>query len=200
LLRVCFCDGCLRAAGAKGIDVDGLRARMVSALAIDADGIEDTGIVDDEAFVAYSSVADESAAALVADVAAALRSVNTGARVAVASPNEAGGPGVPVADIIDDAGAILLVGIGGHGDEVERTAAAVLAHPNGVGLEYMLHPPSTTAMGAVPMNINERLDDPAWLAELATAVKLGVNRISVYNYGLLTDATFRALARLAFQA
>ena len=48
------------------------------------------------------------------------------------------------------------------------------------------------------MNINERLDDPAWLADLGRAVALGVNRISVYNYGLLTDATFRALARLAF--
>ena len=121
------------------------------------------------------------------------------ARVAVASPNEAGGPGVPVADVIDDAGAILLVSIREHGDAVERTAAAVLAHPNQIGLEYMLHPPSTTAMGSVPMNINERLDDPAWLADLATAADLGVNRISVYNYGLLTDATFRRLAALALR-
>ena len=77
LLRVCFCDGCVRAGRAKGIDVDGLRTRVVTALAIDA-GVDDSAIVEDEAFVSYSSVADESAAALVSDVAAALRSVKIG--------------------------------------------------------------------------------------------------------------------------
>ncbi|HEV8296813.1 MAG TPA: hypothetical protein VGQ20_05950 [Acidimicrobiales bacterium] len=199
LMALCFCDACTAAGRQVGIDVESVRRQVVAALHHDASP-SDTRSAGDE-LDAYAGVGPAAAASLVHALAAALRDSDSSARLAVASPLEGGGAGLPIESIVDDVGVVLLANVRGDLDAVRRAARVLTARRPRPSLEYFLHPPlTTTGGGGIPHGIHEDLADPAWREDLQTAVQLGADRISLYNYGLLTEATFDRLVKIARSA
>lgn len=202
LLGLCFCDACVTLGRELGVDVDAARAAVLGQLEAEAEaggGDDGDGGDEHEAVQAYAAIAPEAGRRLVAHVAERLHESRAEASLAVATPNEAGGTGVPVEDLLDHVGTVLLMNLRGNRAEVERTAAVVAGTGGRVDLEYMLHPPFTSA-GTLPTAIDETLSEPSWLRDLDDAIGLGVSRLSLYNYGLLTPSTFAALVEVARRA
>lgn len=197
LLGLCFCESCIGLAAAHGLDVGAVRRAVLGALHIgDARPFGSTQL--DAEVDAFASIAPAAAAQTVRDLAQRLEGAATAARLAVASPFEGGGAGLPVEEVLDSVAGVLLANLRADPAAIRRAVATVKAADPAPQLECFVHPPFTpTAPGGIPHGIREDLADPAWRDDLRTCLDLGVERFSLYNYGLLTPATFDALVAVA---
>jgi hypothetical protein len=198
LMALCFCDSCIRLATEEGIDVDAVRRHVLAALRIADEPPADASTQLDAEITAYASIAPAAAAPVVRDLGQLLADSGTAARLAVASPFEGGGAGLPVEEVLDSVAVVLLANLRADPDAIARAVATVKAARSAPALECFVHPPFTPAPpGGIPHGIQQDLADPAWRADLRRCFDLGVERFSLYNYGLLTPATFDALVAVA---
>jgi hypothetical protein len=197
LMALCFCASCTAAGVQNGLDVGAIRERVVAGLRFGAPPEPDPFATDPE-LAAYAMLAPAAAAALVRELAEVLRRGGSAARLAVASPFEGGGAGLPVESVLGSVATVILANLRADPAALRRAAAVVRTHDPRPSLECFVHPPFTpTATGGIPHGIREDLDDPTWRSDLRTALELGVDRFSLYNYGLLTAATFDRLVAAA---
>jgi hypothetical protein len=199
LMGLCFCASCTSAGTAHGLDVEAIRARVRASLRVGADPAQVASSVgsSDVELEAYAGLAPAAATQLIADLAAVLRAAGSPTRVGVALPFE-GTIDESVDAVFDRVATVLLANLATDQTELRRAVDMVRAHEPSPSLECFVHPPFTaTAAGGIPHGIQEDLADPAWRANLRTARELGVERFSLYNYGLLTADTFRALVAVA---
>ena len=203
LMGLCFCASCTSAGAAHGLDVDAIRARVRASLHLGADdssGVaspDNTDIDADAELDAYAALAPAAATRLIADLAAALRAAGSATRLGVALPFD-GAIDPSVDAVFDRVATVLLANLATDHTELRRAVDMVRAHEPAPSLECFVHPPFTsTGSGGIPQGIQEDLADSAWRANLRAARDLGVQRFSLYNYGLLTADTFRALVAVA---
>jgi hypothetical protein len=195
LMALCFCASCTSAGAAAGLDVDAIRERARTALRICANPADDTEA--DTELEAYAALAPAAATRLIVDLAAALRRAGSSTRLGLALPFE-GTIDQSVYAVFDSVATVLLANLATDHAELRRAVDLVRAHEPSPSIECFVHPPFTaTASGGIPHGIQEDLADPAWRANLRTAREFGVERFSLYNYGLLTADTFRALVAVA---
>jgi hypothetical protein len=199
LMGLCFCASCTSAGAAHGLDVDAIRARVRAALRIgpaSSTASPDTTDVDVE-LDAYATLAPAAATRLIADLAAALRAAGSPTRVGLGLPFE-GAIDPSIDAVFDSVATVLFANLATDRTELRRAVDMVRAHDPSPSIECFVHPPFTaTGSGGIPQGIQEELADPEWRANLRTARELGVERFSLYNYGLLTADTFRALIAVA---
>jgi hypothetical protein len=202
LMGLCFCASCTSAGAAQGLDVDAIRTRVRASLRIEpADASiaspDNTDTDADSELDAYAGLAPAAATRLIADLAAALRAAGSHTRLGVALPFE-GAIDASVEAVFDSVATVLLANLATGHTELLRAVDMVRAHEPSPSIECFVHPPFTsTGSGGIPHGIQEELADPEWRANLRTARELGVERFSLYNYGLLTRDTFRALVAVA---
>jgi hypothetical protein len=203
LMGLCFCASCTSAGAAQGLDVDAIRARVRASLHIGTDDSSTVASPDnantdgDAELDAYAALAPAAASRLIADLAAALRAAGSSTRLGVSLPFE-GDIDQSVEGVLDHVATVLLANLAAGSTELRRAVDTVRAHEPAPSLECFVHPPFTsTGSGGIPHGIQEDLADPAWRANLRAARDLGVQRFSLYNYGLLTADTFRALVAVA---
>lgn len=193
-LGLCFCPACRRAAEVRGID--GARARSLALELLDLRSTKD-GV--DAELIAYAGVARDESVALARAVADAVHAA--GAKVAIPTPVDGVSPGVPIEGVLDVVDVVLLAGSPSDLAALQKTVDALATRSPRPELEYFVHPPFVShAPGAIPAGIQEELTDPAWRAHLDHVRALGVGRLSLYNYGLLTPETFARLVALCKDA
>lgn len=197
LMGLCFCASCTNAGAAHGLDVAAIRARVRASLRIGGAHTTRASSLVDAELDAYAALAPAAATRLIADLAAALRAAGSPTRLGVALPFE-GTIDQSVDAVFDHVATVLLANLATDHTELRRAVDLVRAHEPSPSLECFVHPPFTsTSAGGIPHGIQEELTDPAWRANLRAARELGVERFSLYNYGLLTADTFRALVAVA---
>jgi hypothetical protein len=191
-LSLCFCDACCTGAAAAGVDAERARAVALETLTVSTIPHEDAAGV----LAAYGQVGRDAAAALVRDLAAIAHGARS--RIAVATPVDGTAVGVAIEDVIEHVDVVMLAGLPRDRSELRRVVDVMRAQPTPPSLEYFLHPPfNGPAAGALPEGIDDDLDDPHWRTQLRDALEHGVDRLSLYNYGLLTPDTFARLAAVA---
>jgi hypothetical protein len=196
LMALCFCASCTRAGVAHGLDVDAIRARVRAALRVGTTSADGDTEVETE-IDAYAALAPAAATRLIADLSATLRAAGSPTRLALGLPFD-GAVDQAVDAALDSVATVLLANLTADGNELRRAVGMVRTHEPSPSVECFVHPPFTaTGSGGIPHGIQEELADPAWRVNLRTARELGVQRYSLYNYGLLTAETFRALVAVA---
>lgn len=191
-LSLCFCASCHRRAEARGIDAGGARATALAAIALHGAPTDEAEAVLQD----YGAIAREASSSLVRELAAIVH--RAGVKIAVPTPLDGTAPGVAIDEIIDDVDVVMLAGLPRDRAALAHTEAVRRARTPRPALEYFLHAPfrGQTA-GGIPAGIDEDLTDPQFLADLDEASALGVDRLSLYNYGLLTATTFARLVAVA---
>jgi hypothetical protein len=205
LMGLCFCASCMSAGAAEGLDVDAIRTRVRAALRIGpadsstaSPGNANTDV--DADLDAYAALAPAAATRLIADLAAALRAASSATRVGLGLPFE-GAIDPSIDAVFDSVATVLLANLATDRTQLRRAIDMVRTHEPTPSIECFVHPPFTsTGSGGIPHGIQEDLADSEWRANLRTARELGVERFSIYNYGLLTADTFQALVAVARNA
>ena len=194
-LSLCFCDACRSFAAGRGVDVERAHATALATLTLPPS----SGDEADELLVEYAQVARDAAAGLVRELAAIAH--RAGARIGVATPVDGTSVGVAIEDVIDDVDVVMLAGLPNDRSALAHLVEVMAARSTRPWLEYFLHPPfAGHGAGVIPTGIQHDLADPHWHASLREAIGLGVDRLSLYNYGLLTEDTFARLVEIAANA
>jgi hypothetical protein len=193
LMALCFCESCRARANEIGLDVNGVRQRTQAALRV---GSSATDPLSDEEVRAYSAVAPAAAKELIHALSSAVRNSNSMTQLSVASPFEGGGMGLPLEAVAGEVGSVQLINSFADLDALRAVIEDSRSMSPRPSFDWLVFPPFAPSAGGFPDSIDETLSDSVWRAKMRMAVELGVERFSLYNYGLLTPATFDSLVAM----
>ncbi len=199
LMSLCFCDSCCARGRAQGLDVEGLRKRVVDELdkcfeaAGDTDG---AGALDerrahwlatDQDFVAFLALREDAVVEFIRMLAEAVRGVNPACRLGVWSPIEVdGSPGVALERVMDVIGSVLVWKPVERLADAQRIRALVDRSENAV--EFTHFQACGWPHGA---------ESPEVRQELEAAFALPADVVAFYNYGLLRAGQMRRMVDIA---
>ncbi len=193
---LCFCTNCMAAARAHGVDAPGVRRSVADELRTRLDASPDdpsdedvAALVQqradaDEMFRGYLEAREQTASGIVQRIRHELR--HTDVRTGVQAVSAGWAPsGLRLSDLLDTVGEVLLPD---PTDEPEEAAAQVeLAR--GAERDIQLAVSQTGAASARP-------NGPAFEERVARIADLGVDRVMIYNFALLTPDTLRHIGGL----
>jgi hypothetical protein len=203
LLSLCFCDSCCRRARAKGIDVDGLRGRVVAEVerCFEAQGDTDPAgplteqralwLERDPDLRGFLACAEDAVVEFVTRVADAVKGVSTRCKIQIWSPVDVdGSPGVNLKRVLDRIGSVFMWRPTSHPEQAAEVRALTAAAKPRVEITHF------QACGWPAFGWPNGVDAPEFRKELEAAIKLGADRVSFYNYGLLRRDQLRRMVTL----
>ena len=193
LAGLCFCDNCLTAARTHGVDAVDVREGVARELRDRLSRIQEFGDLEtlvaargeaDEEFRGYLEAREQTATRLVEGVQRALR--GTGARLSLTHASAGWGPtGLRLADLLERIDGLLLPDSADEADEAARQAA--LSRSARRDIELVISQWGSDALDP---------GGPDFAARLDRIAQLSVDRVAVYNFGLLRPDTLRQIGRL----
>ena len=197
LAGICFCENCLTAARTHGVDAvevrtsvaEELRNRLSSKQADgDLEAIVAARCESDEEFRGYLEAREQTATRLVEGVQRALRA--TGTRLSLTDASAGWSPrGLRLADLLERIDGLMLPDATDEADEAKRQVA--LARSARREIELVVSLWGSDALGP---------GGPEFDARLERIAQLPVDRVAVYNFGLLRPDTLRQIGRLVREA
>jgi hypothetical protein len=199
LMSLCFCESCCARGRKQGIDVPGLRQRIVRELdkCFDASGDKDeSGDLGersaqwkqaDQDFAAFLALREDIVVEFIRTLAEAVRAVNPNCRLGVWNPIEVdGSSGVALERVMDVIGSVLVWKPQERLAQAQRIRTITSASENAVQLTHF------QACGWP-----HGASSPEFLHELQTAYAIPVDSIGFYNYGLLRAGQMRRMVEIA---
>lgn len=197
LAGMCFCESCLTAARTHGVDALEVRESVARELRDRLSRKQESGDLDamvaargeaDEEFRGYLEAREQSATRLVEGVQRALR--GTGTRLSLTHAAAGWGPtGLRLADLADRIDGLLLPDPTDEADEAKRQVALARSARREIELAVMLWGSDEFGPGG-----------PEFAARLDRIAELSVDRVAVYNFGLLRPETLRQIGGLVREA
>lgn len=193
LAGLCFCENCLNAARAHGVDGNGVRLAVATEI---RDRITGGDRVDnvtatvatrcelDEEFRGYLETKEQTARQMVDRVKRALGGTNV--RLTLTDVSAGWNPnGLRMPDLTDRIDGVLLSDVTGDPDETTRQVKLAQSATNDIELLVSLW--ASDDLGPYRDEFTARID---------RITKLDVDRIAVYNFGLLRPDTLRHVGEL----
>ena len=191
LAGLCFCRNCLAAARARGVDAPRLREAVAAELRGRLDASPDEPPAEDlaelvtercgrdQTFRGYLEAREQTARAMTEGVCRALR--DSDVRVAVTGAATGwSAHGLRLADLLESVGAVMFPDPTDDPGEAEAQVALVRRSGRDIQL-------TVSQSGAAEVRPNR----PEFEARVRRIAEIGVDRVMVYNFGLLTPATLR---------
>lgn len=197
LAGMCFCENCLTAARTHGVDAEEVRESVANELrdrlsSKQADGDLEAVVAArceaDEEFRGYLEAREQTATRLLEGVKRALR--GTGTKLSLTDASAGWSPrGLRLADLLERIDGLMLPDATDEADEATRQVA--LARSARRDIELLI-----SQWGS------DELDpgSPEFAARLDRIAQLNVDRVAVYNFGLLRPETLRQIGRLVREA
>ena len=193
LAGICFCENCLTAARTHGVDAVEVRTSVAEELRNRLSSKQESGDLEpmvaargeaDEEFRGYLEAREQSATRLVEGVQRALRA--TGTRLSLTDASAGWSPrGLRLADLLERVDGLMLPDATDEADEAKRQVA--LARSARREIELVVSLWGSDALGP---------GGPEFDARLERIAQLPVDRVAVYNFGLLRPDTLRQIGRL----
>ena len=193
LAGMCFCDNCLTAARVHGVDAVEVRAGVTRELRDRLSSTQDSGDLEtlvaargeaDEEFRGYLEAREQTATRLVEGVQRALR--GTATRLSLTDASAGWSPrGLRLADLLERIDGLLLPDPTDEPDEAKRQVA--LARSARRDVELVISQWGSDALDP---------GGPDFAARLDRIAQLSVDRVAVYNFGLLRPDSLRHIGRL----
>ena len=197
LAGICFCENCLTAARTHGVDAvevreavaDELRERLSSKQADgDLEAIVAARCEADEEFRGYLEAREQTATRLVEGVQRGLR--GTGTKLSLTDASAGWSPrGLRLADLLERIDGLMLPDATDEADETRRQVALARSDRHQIELLISLWGSDELDPGG-----------PEFAARLDRIAQLSVDRVAVYNFGLLRPETLRRIGRLVREA
>lgn len=197
LAGMCFCENCLTAARAHGVDAVEVREAVARELRDRLSRRQESGDLEatiaarvetDEELRGYLEAREQSATRLVEGVQRALR--GTGTRLGVTHASAGWGPtGLRLADLLDRIDSLLLPDPTDEADEAKRQVALARSARREIELAVMLWGSDEFDPGG-----------PEFAARMDRIAQLPVDRVAIYNFGLLRPDTLRQIGGLVREA
>ena len=192
LAGMCLCEHCLTAARTHGVDAAAVREAVARELRDrlsrrqefgDLEAMLAARVETDEEFRGYLESREQSATRLVEGVQRALR--GTGTRLGLTHTSAGWGPtGLRLADLLDRIDGLLLPDPTDEADEAKRQVALARSADREVELVVSLWGSDELGPGG-----------PAFAARLDHIARLPIDRVAVYNFGLLRPETLRRIGQ-----
>jgi hypothetical protein len=202
LLGLCFCDSCCTRGDHRGIDVAGLRQRIMAeieqsfAAEGDVDSAPELGVTKaewlerDPDLREYLRSAEDAVVELVAGISNAIKAVAPQCGLSVWAPNDVDGTAnADLSRLVDHISAINISRLNGLGLRLKGVKDTLQAIAPQVEITHF-QPCSLPAFGWP-----NRIDSAEIQSEIQAATALPVDRISFYNFGLLRKGQLAALVR-----
>jgi len=199
LMSLCFCQACRSKADRHGVDVEGLRTRILRELdhCFEAPGDTDRAppmeqryhewLQTDGDFAKFVSLREDAVVQLIQEISDAVHAIRPGCRIGVWSPIEVdGSAGVNLERVMRVVGSVLVWEPSKRLDAARRIRAATLASGRDVHLSHF------QACGWP-----HGADSPEVRHELETAYSLPVDSVVFYNYGLVRQGQMRRMIEIA---
>ncbi len=193
LAGLCFCENCLTAARTHGVDAVEVRENVARELrerlaSKQASGDLETVVAArgeaDEEFRGYLEAREQSATRLVEGVQRALR--GTGTRLSLTHVSAGWGPtGLRLAELSERIDGLLLPDPTDEADEAKAQVALARSAKREIDLLVSLWGSDEMGPGG-----------PEFAARLERIAKLPVDRVAVYNFGLLRPETLGRIGGL----
>ena len=197
LAGMCFCENCLTAARTHGVDAVEVREAVAAEVrerlsSKQADGDLEAIVAarceSDEEFRGYLEAREQTATRLVEGVQRALRA--TGTRLSLTDASAGWSPrGLRLADLLERIDGLMLPDATDEADEAKRQVA--LARSARREIELVVSLWGSDALGP---------GGPEFDARLERIAQLPVDRVAVYNFGLLRPDTLHQIGRLLREA
>lgn len=199
LMSLCFCSNCSAVATSRGVDVEGVRARVVAALDTElaSPAADSTPAAErraemeamDEQFAEFLAIRSRNVTDLVRTIAARIATVSSTPRLSVWSPLEGYGyEGVDLESIIDVIGGLQVMSPRKYPQQAKIARSKVDEHGRAIPLTHIQPHPHDDNWGA---------SSPEFAEEVRAAAALPVDRIAFYHLGLRTAEEMRAMVHVA---
>ena len=193
LAGLCFCENCLSAARTHGVDAEAVREAVAQELRIristkprvcDLEAEIAARCETDEGFRGYLEAREQTATRTIDGVRRSLRGTDVGLNVTEASTGWSPS-GLRLADLIDRIDGLLLPDPTDEAAEVKRQLQ--LARSPGRNIEIIISQWGSDVLEPF---------STAFEARISRIAELGIDRVAIYNFGLLAPDTLRHIGIL----